>query len=112
MRKIEPQLKCSSRTPESNGPTAPPAPFAPDHKAKATVRSFGSENSDETSASVEGANRAAPTPIRARALISRPVVPTSPAIREKLPKTAVPTRNVRDLPQRSTSPPATSSRPA
>ena len=39
--------------PESNGPTAPPAPFAPDHKAKATVRSFGSENSDETSASVE-----------------------------------------------------------
>ena len=112
IKKIDPQPKFSNRIPDSNGPAAPPAPFAMDHQANAWVRSLGLVNKAETKAKVDGASKAAPHPIIDRAIINKCVVCTIPAISEKMPKTKVPVMNVRRRPQRSTREPAINNKPA
>ena len=111
-RKIDDQPKCARRAPDSSGPTAAPAPLAPDQMAKAVVRSAGRRKRTETSASVDGVSRAAPTPVRARAATSMTVPRERAATTEQAPNRATPVVKVRLRPQRSTRLPATSRKPA
>src|SRR5215218_4016959 len=89
-RNTEPHQKCSSSTPPTTGPTAPPAEKAVIHTPMATVRCLGSWNMLKISDSVDGARVAPAMPSRARLAISISGLTENAAATETTPKAAAP----------------------
>ncbi|MNP08648.1 hypothetical protein D3C76_1007260 [compost metagenome] len=69
-RKIAPQLKNSSNTPPTKGPSAEPTVNVVAQIATASLRSSRSSNTERISANVEGISIAPKMPIQARPAIS------------------------------------------
>ncbi|MNQ80149.1 hypothetical protein D3C85_951150 [compost metagenome] len=69
-RKIAPQLKNSSNTPPTKGPSAEPTVNVVAQIATASLRSSRSSNTERINANVEGISIAPKTPIQARPAIS------------------------------------------
>ena len=81
MKKTEPQAKCSSRAPESSGPSEAIAPPIADHRAIDLVRA-APDHSAVISASVVGKAMPAATPPSRRATKRTPIEGANPASRE------------------------------
>jgi len=111
-RNTEPHQKCSSSTPPTTGPIAPPAEKLVIHTPMAVVRCLGSWNMLKISDSVDGARVAPATPSRARLRISISGVVENAATTETIPKAAAPVSSSRRRPIRSPSVPMVTRNPA
>src|SRR5262249_82259 len=100
-RNTEPHQNCSSSTPPSIGPMAPPAEKAVIQIPMAVERCWGSGNMMKISDSVEGARVAPPMPSSARAPISISGLVEKAASTETTPKQAAPPSSTRRRPRRS-----------
>ena len=99
------------RKPTISGPSAPPAPAKPAHKAIALRRSCGGKI-DVSSDSVDGITNAAPKPITLRLTMTAVEVLANVPMTAPIPNTASPNISARLRPNRSPSAPAVSSNPA
>jgi hypothetical protein len=112
IRNTDPHQKWASSSPPMIGPSETPRPVVPAHRPMARCRSAGSRNTAVMMARVEGIIIAPPTPMLARAAISRPTEPENAAQAEPAANAARPARNTRLRPIRSARLPMTRSRPA
>ena len=111
IRNTEPHQKCWSSHPLTTPPEATPTPANPAHTAMARRRSDGG-NTWASTDRVAGITRAAPTPMAARAVMSRPEDPENTANPDAAPKITRPLLSASLRPNRSPRLPAVSRRPA
>ncbi|GAA2886137.1 hypothetical protein GCM10020220_090420 [Nonomuraea rubra] len=97
------QLKCSSSTPPTTGPSAAPTAAIADHTPRAFARSAGSVNRFRIMDSVDGMIMAPPTPSSARTAITSSGLPAASTASEASPNTANPVISIRLRPHRSPS---------
>jgi hypothetical protein len=112
IRKIAPHQKRSSSSPPTTGPTANPLVNAAVQTPIAALRCAPSANMPRSSASVDGASVAPPTPSSALASTSSSAFGAYAASTEAAPNAAAPVRSSRRRPMRSPSAPIVSRRPA
>ena len=110
-QKIHCQERPSTTAPPTTGPRATARPLTPPQMPSARPRRAGDTAPDRI-VSVSGVTIAPPTPCRARAAISQPMLGASAAAAEPSVKTARPTRNMRLRPNRSPSAAPVSSKTA
>jgi hypothetical protein len=111
-RNTEPHQKCSSSTPPTTGPIAPPAEKLVIHTPMAVVRCLGSWNMLKISDSVDGARVAPAMPSSARLAISISGLVENAAATETRPKAAAPLSSSRRRPIRSPKVPMVTRNPA
>ena len=104
-RKTDPHQKWARRNPPSIGPMATPSPVVPDQIPIARARSRSPVNTLVRIDKVEGMRAAAPTPMTARAAMSRSGVSGQAAMADPAPKTTSPAMNTHLRPTRSPSAP-------
>ena len=92
-RKTEPQSKCSSRAPESSGPSAAIAPPIADQSAIERVRASPAQSA-VISASVVGKAIPAATPPSRRATKRTPIEGASPASSEAGIESPIPSSSI------------------
>ena len=102
IQKIQCHEMPSTTAPPTIGPSATPVPLMPDQMPSAAPRRFSGKAS-ASSVRVSGATIAPPTPCRARAATSAPVVGASAAAALDAVKSDRPMRNSRRRPKRSPS---------
>jgi len=110
-RNTEPHQKCSTRKPDTGGPSAAPPAAIPAHTAIALARSSAG-NTLARIDSVEGITKAPAKPMTARAAITWPAVSLNSAITAPTRNRARPPCSASLRPKRSPSVPAVKSIPA
>src|SRR5689334_8240380 len=111
-RKIDPQLKNSSNTPPTKGPSAEPTVNVVAQIATASLRSSRPWTTEGTNASLEGISIAPKTPIRARPAISCVAVSEYAVSADTMAKPKDPASNNLRWPTRSPKLPLDTSNPA